>query len=102
MKIREEGLWAFNLADYTDPEGLLIDLPISDPDYTLKGTNHLKLVADVNGNLEFYVNDMENPVTTKVIHAMWGICRLYQLRQKRPFPIFSLPINPENLQHQSL
>ena len=65
MKIREEGLWAFNLADYTDPEGLLIDLPIPDPNYTLKGTNHLKLVADVNGNLEFYVNDMENPVTTK-------------------------------------
>ncbi|MBC8569402.1 GDSL-type esterase/lipase family protein [Zongyangia hominis] len=63
MKVRQQGLWAFNLSDYQEAEGLLINLPINN--FTFQGKNHLKLVADGDGNLSFYVNDMENPVTTK-------------------------------------
>lgn len=63
MKVRRQGLWAFNLSDYQEAEGLLIDMAI--PGFTFQGTNHLKLTADGEGNLEFFVGDMETPVTTK-------------------------------------
>lgn len=64
MKLRSQGLWVFNHADYQEEDGLLIDMAI--PGFTFSGEKvRLKLSADTEGTLSFYVEDMETPVLTK-------------------------------------